>query len=112
MARDREWWNELNRREFLLRTAGAGAVLSGAGSFLAACSSSTEVSSPTGTTGEPLGPGGLPLARPDKRVTLPLWEDPIESGLQPEKGGTFTVFNYPDYLYKKLLRDFGKKYGV
>ena len=89
--------------------------MSSAGGLLAACSSSTEVAAPTGTTGttgEPLGPGGLPLARPDKRVTLPLWEDPIASGLEPETGGTFTVFNYPDYLYKKLLNDFGKKYGV
>jgi spermidine/putrescine transport system substrate-binding protein len=59
-----------------------------------------------------VGPGGLPLARPDRRVTLDMWEDPIESGLQPETGGTFTVFNYPAYFWKKLLRDFGKKYGV
>ena len=66
----------------------------------------------TGAGGEPVGPGGLPLARPDKRVTLPMWEDPIESGLEPETGGTFTVFNYPAYFWKKLLKDFGKKYGV
>jgi spermidine/putrescine transport system substrate-binding protein len=45
-------------------------------------------------------------------VELPLWEDPIESGLEPETGGTFTVFNYPAYFYKKLLKDFGKMYGV
>ena len=89
-----------------------GFAVSGAGSLLAACSSSTTVAQETSTTGELLGPGGLPLARPDKRVTLPLWEDPIESGLEPETGGTFTVFNYPDYLYKKLLKEFGEKYGV
>jgi spermidine/putrescine transport system substrate-binding protein len=102
----------LNRKEFLVRAAGAASLATGVGGILAACSSETTASSPTGTGGEPLGPGGLPLARPDKRVTMPLWEDPIESGLEPESGGTFTVFNYPDYLYKKLLRDFGKKYGV
>ena len=102
----------LNRKEFLVRAAGAASLATGVGGILAACSSETTASSPTGTGGEPLGPGGLPLARPDKRVTMPLWEDPIESGLEPETGGTFTVFNYPDYLYKKLLRDFGKKYGV
>ena len=45
-------------------------------------------------------------------MTLPRWEDPIASGLQPETGGTFTVFNYPAYLYKKVLTDFGAKYGV
>ena len=102
----------LSRRDFLLRTAGAATVLSGAGGLLAACGNSTTSATPTSTTGELLGPGGLPLARPDKRVTLPLWEDPIASGLEPETGGTFTVFNYPDYLYKKLLNDFGKKYKV
>ena len=102
----------LSRRDFLARAAGTGFAISGAGSLLAACSSSTSVAQETSTTGELLGPGGLPLARPDKRVTLPLWEDPIESGLEPETGGTFTVFNYPDYLYKKLLKEFGEKYGV
>src|SRR3954449_11616660 len=103
---------DLSRRDFLARAAGAGFAISGAGSLLAACSSSTNVAQETSTTGELLGPGGLPLARPDKRVTLPRWEDPIESGLKPETGGTFTVFNYPDYLYKKLLNEFGAKFGV
>jgi spermidine/putrescine transport system substrate-binding protein len=102
----------LNRREFLVRAAGAASLATGAGGILAACSSETTASSPTGTGGELLGPGGLPIARPDKRVTMPLWEDPIESGLEPETGGTFTVFNYPAYFYKKLLKDFGKKYNV
>jgi spermidine/putrescine transport system substrate-binding protein len=100
------------RRDFLVRSAGAATVLSGAGGILAACASETTAESPTGTSGELLGPGGLPLARPDKRVTMPLWEDPIESGLEPETGGTFTVFNYPAYLYGKLLKEFGEKYGV
>jgi spermidine/putrescine transport system substrate-binding protein len=101
-----------NRRDFLLRSAGAAAALSGAGGILAACASETEAEAPTGTGGELLGPGGLPLARPDKRVVLPRWEDPIESGLEPETGGTFTVFNYPAYLYKKLLNDFCAQHGV
>jgi spermidine/putrescine transport system substrate-binding protein len=104
--------DSLSRREFLLRAAGTATVLSGAGGLLAACGNTTSVGSPTGTGGEPVGPGGLPLARPDKKVTLPLWEDPIESGLEPETGGTFTVFNYPAYFYKKLLKEFGEKYDV
>jgi spermidine/putrescine transport system substrate-binding protein len=102
----------LSRRDFLLRSAGAATALSGAGGLLAACSSETTPEAETGKKGEAVGPGSLPIARPDKRVTMPLWEDPIESGLEPETGGTFTVFNYPDYLYKKVLRDFGKKYKV
>jgi spermidine/putrescine transport system substrate-binding protein len=112
MRHPKERPGALSRRDFLLRSALAASALSGAGGVLAACSSETVPEANTGTTGEPTGPGGLPLARPDKRVTMPLWEDPIESGLEPETGGTFTVFNYPDYLYKKLLNEFGKKYGV
>jgi len=112
MRHPKDRYGELSRRDFLLRTAGAATMLSGAGGILAGCSSSTTASGTTGKGGEPLGPGGLALARPDKRVTLPLWEDPIASGLEPETGGTFTVFNYPAYFYKKLLKDFGKKYDV
>src|SRR5215831_21069 len=59
-----------------------------------------------------IGPGGIPLARPNQPVTLPRFEDPIKSGLEPEKGGTFTVFNYADYIDKKVVTEFGKKYGV
>jgi spermidine/putrescine transport system substrate-binding protein len=62
--------------------------------------------------GKQPGPGGLPMARPDKPVTLPLYEDPIKSGLAPETGGTFKVFNYADYIDKDLLANFGKLYNV
>src|SRR5215211_4893641 len=101
--------NSLSRRTFLLRSAGAAGAFYGAGGLLAACGNTTS-SSDSGD--ELAGPGGLPLARPDKRVTLPRWEDPIESGLEPETGGTFTVYNYPAYFYKKLLTEFGEKYDV
>jgi spermidine/putrescine transport system substrate-binding protein len=62
--------------------------------------------------GKQAGPGGLPLARPDKPVTLPRYEEPIKSGLEPETGGTFKLFNYADYIDKKLVEAFGKMYGV
>jgi spermidine/putrescine transport system substrate-binding protein len=102
------------RRDLLAKAGGAAIGLSGAGSLLAACSNSTTPATQTGSSGQtgPVGPGGLPLARPDTRVTLPRWEDPIASGLKPETGGTFQVFNYPDYLYQKLLKEFCAKYNV
>ena len=101
------------RRDFLKRSGGAAFGLSSAGALLAACSNSTSTGAESvGSGGEALGPGGLPLARPDRRVTLPRWEDPIASGMEPETGGEFTVFNYPAYIYGKLLKDFGKKYNV
>jgi spermidine/putrescine transport system substrate-binding protein len=105
---------QTNRRQFLARTGGATLGLSSLGSALAACANETTTGTQQGTGGNsvPLGPSGQPLARPDRRVTLPLWEDPIESGLEPERGGEFTIFNYPAYIYGKLLKDFGKEYGV
>src|SRR5262249_17584910 len=63
-------------------------------------------------TAQPLGPGGIPLGRPNRPVTLPLYEDPIKSGLAPETGGKFTVYCYADYIDKALVNAFGKTYGV
>ena len=101
------------RRDLLARAGGTALGLSGAASLLAACAdSTTPTGSTTGAGGEPVGPGGLPLARPDRRVTMPRWEQPIASGLEPERGGTFNVYNYPDYLYTPLLKKFCAKYDV
>jgi len=101
------------RREFLARTGGAAFALSGASGLLAACSNSTTTAGSTvNSAGQKVGPGGLPLARPNRRVTLPLWEQPIPSGMKPETGGEFTIFNYPEYIYGALLKEFGKKYNV
>jgi spermidine/putrescine transport system substrate-binding protein len=102
------------RRDFLRRSGGAALGLSAAGSVLAACSNSTSAGGPasSGKGGAVLGLNGVPLARPNTRVTLPLWEQPIDSNLKPETGGTLTIFNYPNYIYGKVLKDFGRKYGV
>jgi spermidine/putrescine transport system substrate-binding protein len=100
-----------SRRQFLLESGGAVAALSGAGGLLAGCGTGTGAS--TASSGSKLvGPGGVELSRPDHPVTLPRWENPIESGLAPESGGEFTVFNYTDYIYPKVLKGFGQKYGV
>jgi spermidine/putrescine transport system substrate-binding protein len=96
-----------NRREFLRRTGGAALGLTAAGSLLSACENTTFSQEDLKT-----GPGGFPLARPDHKVTLPRWETPIDSGMEPESGGTFTIYNYPDYINPPLLKEFGKKYGV
>ena len=46
--------------------------------------------------GTAVGPGGIPLARPNRPVKLPVFQDPIKSGLEPEKGGVFNIFNASD----------------
>jgi spermidine/putrescine transport system substrate-binding protein len=102
-----------SRRDFLLRSGGAALSLSSVASILAACSNSTTASTAANTGGAwPVGPGGIPLARPSHPVTLNRWEAPIASGMKPETGGTFDIFNYPAYIDPAVLKAFGKKYGV
>lgn len=113
----RERRSDATRRDFLRRSGATALGVSGAASLLSACGSSSgggggSAASGGGSTGK--GPGGIDLARPDHPVKLPIYSDnkAIASGLKPETGGTFTVFNYFDYLDKQVLKDFGKKYGV
>jgi spermidine/putrescine transport system substrate-binding protein len=101
------------RRDFLVRSGGAAISLSSISGILAACSNSTTAGTAgSSASGWPLGPGGIPLARPTHPVKMKRWEDPIASGMKPETGGTFTIFNYPAYLDPAVLKAFGKKYGV
>lgn len=96
--------HELSRREALtaLRTAGLAAAAIGLMGGRAWGDAA----------GDAVGPGGIPLARPDRPVKLPLFQKPIASGLKPETGGIFNIFNYAEYIDKKLLDAFAKKYDV
>ena len=107
---------ELSRRAFLQKSAGAAFALSGAGALLAACGKGTPA--PIGTGGGGSGASAsassaLPLARPNNPVKWPIYPDnqPIADGLQPEQNATLKVYNWSDYIYKKVLNDFGKKYN-
>ena len=94
----------IHRRK-LLKAFGAAGLAAASLPFLGRSSFADEA-------GKQAGPGGIPLARPNRPVTLPLYEDPIKSGLEPETGGTFHIWNYEDYFDKQLMADFGKKYKV
>lgn len=102
---------ELNRREFLKKSAGTAFALSGAGAVLAACGKGTPA--PIGSQGGGPSATALPLARPNHPVKWPVFDDnkPIASGLQPERNATLKLYNWSDYVYKKVLKEFGKKYG-
>jgi spermidine/putrescine transport system substrate-binding protein len=96
----------MSRRAFLRRGAGAGAVAlgaSGVGSLLSACSGALA----TGQVGRP-----LPLPRPDHPVTWPIFagNQPIKSGLLPERNATLKIYNWVAYVNPQCLKDFGKKY--
>ncbi len=93
------WSPSMSRREALRLMAGAamaGGVLTGCGS---GGGSSSAVKVVVGTR--------------DKPVKQPLYEDNpmIESGLEPENG-PLRVYNWADYMYTRVLKDFEKEFGV
>jgi spermidine/putrescine transport system substrate-binding protein len=98
----------IGRRDFLKRSAGAAIALPSLASILAACQSRTD------TAGDGSGgPAEVPLARPDRPVTLPTSGDnpPIEDGLSPE-AGPLRIYNWNDYIWKKVLKRFEEETGV
>jgi len=100
----------LSRRGFLQRSAGAGLLLGGVGSLLEACGASSGAS-PAGSAGGTSN--GIPLPRANHPVTWPIFTDnkAIKSGLAPEQGATLRIYNWVEYINKKCLKDFAKKYN-
>ena len=104
----------LGRREFLRRSARSALAIPGAGALLAACSKPG--TTPSGTS---VGVGGLdlggpyPIATVDAPVTWERFDDNpmIADGLQPEEGATLEIFNWSDYVWKKVVQDFCAEYG-
>jgi spermidine/putrescine transport system substrate-binding protein len=102
--RDRWPWNRaMSRREMLRLSAGTAVV----GSVLAAC----------GGNGGGAGGGGngrgVVIGTPDDPVEQPLFDDlaAIDSDLEPESG-PLRLYNWADYIWRPVLKDFEKEYGV
>src|SRR6266545_5011634 len=96
----------VSRRDFLRRSAGAAVTLPGAAAILAACTKpgqSTRTSIEEQLLANP--------ARPDHPVTLPLYQDPIAASAPIEKGATLQVYNWEDYLWPRLFREFEDKFS-
>jgi spermidine/putrescine transport system substrate-binding protein len=95
-----------DRREFLKRTAAGALAVPGLAALLAAC----------GDSGTPSSEGPatfIGLASPDKPRTLPIYDDnqPIPDGGAPEPG-PLKVYNWVDYTYKKVIKQFEEEFGV
>jgi spermidine/putrescine transport system substrate-binding protein len=94
------WGRPVSRREFI-RMGGSAAL---AAAWLAACGG-----------GQTTIGGGqqVTIGRPDKPVTQPLFDDnpPIDSGLEPE-AGPLRVYNWDQYIWKRVLDDFSSEFGV
>ena len=95
----------LDRRTFLRGGVTAAAGLPLASAILAACKSPDT----TGATSDI----ELTLARPDAPVTLPVADgvSPIDSGLPDEEGATLKLYNWDQYIWRKVVEDFGKKFN-
>jgi spermidine/putrescine transport system substrate-binding protein len=114
--RERRPGTRLDRREFLKRTAGTAVALPTLAAILEACS---KPGTTTGSTAQQVGTGGLvvagspyPLARQDKPVTWKIFDDnqSIGSNLEPEKNATLQIYNWDQYLWKKVVGEFCDKY--
>jgi spermidine/putrescine transport system substrate-binding protein len=95
------------RREFLRRAGATGIALPSLAAILAACG---------GSASESGGGGGattVPIAAPNDPVTLPLSEDvPAIGDDLPLEKGPLKIYNWNDYVYKKVLNKFQDRYGV
>ena len=105
--RERSGSAPFGRREFLGRSVGTALTLSSLTALLAAC---RERATPAGPSG---GASEVPLSRPDSPVTLPLYDEipAIADGLQPEEG-PLLIFNWNDYIYKKVLKRWTDETGI
>lgn len=97
----------VSRRDFLRRSLAAGVALPTSAAILAACGDD-------GAAPPPEGEDTIPrFGTLDEPVTLQTYDDnpPIDSGLEHEVG-PLVVYNWEQYIWKRVLKDFGKKYGV
>ncbi len=102
---ERRW----SRRLVLGRAAGGAVAVPSLAAILAACSKpGTDTSG--GGGGSTTGP--IPIATPENPVELPLNGDPIPTDTPIETGATLQVYNWIDYMYKKVLKAFEEEYDV
>ncbi|MGH2631406.1 MAG: polyamine ABC transporter substrate-binding protein [Actinomycetota bacterium] len=98
-----------SRRRFLARAATGAIAVPSLAAIMAACS---KPGTSTGNAGGASGTGPIPIARPDNPVELPLNGDPIPTSTPIEAGATLQVYNWIDYMYKKVLKAFEEEYDV
>jgi spermidine/putrescine transport system substrate-binding protein len=101
----------MSRRDFLRRSAGAAVTLPSLSAILAACGRPGETGGGDGGSGATGATGERILARPDNPVTLPMNGEPIPADT-PLESGTLRIYNWSDYLYKKVTNAFSDEYGV
>ena len=99
------------RREFLKRAAAAGIALPSMSAVLAACRDS---STDAGGTRARRRRRRHPLALAREPVTLPLYDDIPRDRRRPHarKPARSAIYNWNDYIYKKVIKQFEAEFGV
>ncbi len=101
----------MNRREFLLRAGGTALAVPSLAAILAACTKPGTGGGVPGASASDVRDLLANPARPDNPVTLPVFEDPIATDTPIEEGATLQLYNWKDYLWPKLYREFEAKYA-
>ncbi len=97
---------DISRRQFLTKAGGAAVAVPSLAAILAAC---TKPGSPAAGGGGDFA--NIPIATLDQPVELPLTQDPIPADT-PIESGPLVLFNWADYIYKKVVGEFEDQFGV
>ena len=96
----------LSRRAFLRRSLGAAVALPSLSAILASCARPGIGA---------LSPRARDIlenpARPENPQLLPLYQDPIATDTPIERNATLHVYNWDQYLWPKLFREFENAYS-
>ena len=110
---------DLSRRAFLRKSAGAALAVAGGAALLLpwGTAPSADPSASGGSGGSGGGspsPAPFQIASPEHPRTLPLFDDnpAIASGLSYERGATLQVYNWADYIWRRVVNNFAQHYGV
>src|SRR3954470_16010423 len=97
---------DISRRQFLTRAGGAAIAMPSLAAILVACSKPG-----TASSGGNSALDNIPIATLDQPVELPTVQDPIPADT-PIESGPLVLYNWADYIYKKVVGDFEDKFGV
>ncbi len=103
----------MTRRDVIKRSAAAASLALPGAAILDACSKPGTGGPGVGSHANGPGVGKFwpagspyPLARQQSPVTWKLWRQPIKSGLAPEKNATLQIYNWADYIFTKVVKEF------